>query len=443
MKVIKLIAALLAIMPLTGCVGNEPNNAVYIVAMGFDKAKDGSDNYEMTIQFAKPTEISGGASESGGKGGSDIIENIVVNAPSIYAGINTANHIVSKKFSLFHSKLFVFSSEVAQEGIADLLETMSRSEEIRADVYMAVSRGRANEYLTEVKPVVELNPAKYYQLTYDENDADGFPRCTLLEFAFLENVDYADIAVPVAGVMDGGSVEENGEKLQDEESSDSGGNNKKSDDSNSQNENSEEKNVPLNESGFEFKIKNYIAGQVAVQEENRSETMGMGIFRNEKLVAILGEKESVLYNILRGNYRSSYVTFREKQDSDKPVTLKIAQRKRPMIKIDKDNKKVRIRLYLEADFYSVSADYNIEKHIAEFEGETKKEINSACEEFIKSVRDNYDSDIVGIGLEAKKLFWTNKEFEEYNWRKKFSEYDISVDTDFKIRRTGLTMREKE
>ena len=29
----------------------------------------------------------------------------------------------------------------------------------------------------------------------------------------------------------------------------------------------------------------------------------MGIFRNEKLVAILGEKESVLYNILRGNYR--------------------------------------------------------------------------------------------------------------------------------------------
>ena len=114
-----------------------------------------------------------------------------------------------------------------------------------------------------------------------------------------------------------------------------------------------------------------------------------------------------------------------------------------MIKIDKDNKKVRIRLYLEADFYSVSADYNIEKRIAEFEDETKKEINSACEEFIKSVRDNYDSDIVGIGLEAKKLFWTNKEFEEYNWRKKFSEYDISVDTDFKIRRTGLTMREKE
>ena len=85
----------------------------------------------------------------------------------------------------------------------------------------------------------------------------------------------------------------------------------------------------------------------------------------------------------------------------------------------------------------------IKKRIAEFEDETKKEINSACEEFIKSVRDNYDSDIVGIGLEAKKLFWTNKEFEEYNWRKKFSEYDISVDTDFKIRRTGLTMREKE
>ena len=93
-------------------------------------------------------------------------------------------------------------------------------------------------------------------------------------FTFLENVDYADIAVPVAGVMDGGSLEENGETSQDEESSDSGGTAKKSDDSNSQNENSEEKNVPLNESGFEFKIKNYIAGQVAVQEENRAGNHG-------------------------------------------------------------------------------------------------------------------------------------------------------------------------
>ena len=121
MKVIKLIAALLAIMPLAGCVGNEPNDAVYIVAMGFDKAKDGSDNYEMTIQFAKPTGNKRRCVGKRRKRGSDIIENIVVNAPSIYAGINTANHIVSKKFSLFHSKLFCIferSSAGGNSGLA-------------------------------------------------------------------------------------------------------------------------------------------------------------------------------------------------------------------------------------------------------------------------------------------------------------------------------------
>ena len=100
-----------------GCAdSNEPNNIAYVTAVGIDRSKNNKENYDITFQIAKPTQISGGASEEGGKGG-EIIQNITVEAPTIYAGIETANFIISKMISLSHVKLFVFSEEIAREGI--------------------------------------------------------------------------------------------------------------------------------------------------------------------------------------------------------------------------------------------------------------------------------------------------------------------------------------
>lgn len=434
MKFLKLLLALLFIFPLAGCFGNEPNDIAYIVALGFDKSEDNL-NYKITMQFAKPTQISGGASEEGGKGGPNIVENIVVEAPNIYAGLDTANHIVSKKFSLYHTKLFVFSQEVAKEGVDDLLETMSRSEEIRPDVYIAVSVGSANEYLTEVKPVIELNPAKYYQLTYDKNDSAGFPRCTLQDFYFIENTNYCDAAVPLAGIIKSeDSEEENGQSSQSEQKSEEGG---------ELTENANNKNAPVNDKGFEYKIKNYTAGEVSIQEENKSETMGMAIFSDKKMVGTMGGIDSVIYNILKGEYRGSYVTFYDDKASNMPVTVKIIQQKKPLVTINIDEKTINIKTYLESDFYSLTSDNVIEKDISHFEEMAKKEIEDACTEFIRYTRDTYNADILALGLKAKKYFLTDESFKEYNWREKFKEYEISVETDFKVKRTGLTIREEQ
>ena len=99
---------------LTGCTGKEPNEIAYVVALGIDSTDD--DNYKITIQYANTTQISGGASESGGKAGSEIVDNVTIEAPNIYAGVGLANNIVSKSFSMSHAKLIVFSKEVAEKG---------------------------------------------------------------------------------------------------------------------------------------------------------------------------------------------------------------------------------------------------------------------------------------------------------------------------------------
>ena len=186
---------------LTGCTGKEPNEIAYVVALGIDSTDD--DNYKITIQYANTTQISGGASESGGKAGSEIVDNVTIEAPNIYAGVGLANNIVSKSFSMSHAKLIVFSKEIAEKGVKDMIETLVRSEEIRPDVFIAVANTTANDYLTSVNPEMEVNPAQYYQLIYQKNQLVGIPDGQLREFFTGLYTDNYDSIFPVAGVIEG------------------------------------------------------------------------------------------------------------------------------------------------------------------------------------------------------------------------------------------------
>ena len=50
-----------------------------------------------------------------------------------------------------HAKLIVFSKEMAEKGVKDMIETLVRSEEIRPDVFIAVANTTANDYLNKIR----------------------------------------------------------------------------------------------------------------------------------------------------------------------------------------------------------------------------------------------------------------------------------------------------
>lgn len=449
---------------LSGCQdGNEPNNIAYITAMGFDKAEN--ENYNITIQFAKPTQISGGTSEQGGKGGSEIIENIMVEAPTIYAAINISNHIVSKKFSLSHIKLFVFSEEIAKEGLKDFTQTLARSEEVRPNVYMAVSQTSANEYLKSNTPVIEVNPAKYYQLVFEENQYNAVPLSALENFYFYQTSPEKDNVLPIAGVFKtekelqgesssqsqgsssgsssgqsgGGSSGESGGSSDSASGSPSG---KEGSGEDKEQQNALQKKAPINEEGFEYKLKNYLAGEVAIEEENKSEVIGSAIFREDCMVATMRSIETELYNILDGDYRNNYTTFHGATEDSTPVTVKIEQNQDPTIKVDlmEDHAKVKIDVKLEADFRSLPSEYLAEQDIKNFEQKTGKDIETAMLKFLNKTATEYQSDILGIGSIVKRKFLTYQKFEAYNWPEKYKNTEFEIHVKFKIRQTGLTIR---
>lgn len=455
---LKYIFPIILLPLLSGCFGTEPNDTAYVCAIGIDKGSQ--DNLDITIQFAKPTQISGGSSEEGGKGGESIVENILIEAPDIYSAVNIANHLISKKFSLSHMELIVFSEEIAKEGIEDVMEIVSRSNEMRPDVITAVSQSSANSYLENLKPIIDVNPAKYYQLIFENNDSGGIPKMNgITAMEYLMN-DERDIVMPLIGVAKSNNNEgqDNQQSDQSEGQEESNkqqeGQNKadkatqndaKNGDLKSQNEEKEKENpiigdVPINNNGFQYKNREYKAGQVKIINEDKSEALGMAVFNKNKYIVSLSGNEADLYNILIGDYKNNYTSFYSPVTPNKPITIILNQRREPTYKIDIENKKIKIGLYMEGDFYSLPFNYNKENEVVEFEKSCAAEISKRCSEFIKNMRDDYNADVIGLGEKAKKYFAENKSYQEYNWREKFKEYDIEVETKFKIRHSGIMYR---
>ena len=359
-----------------------------------------------------------------------------------------ANNIVSKSFSMSHAKLIVFSKEIAEKGVKDMIETLVRSEEIRPDVFIAVANTTANDYLTSVNPEMEVNPAQYYQLIYQKNQLVGIPDGQLREFFTGLYTDNYDSILPVAGVIEGsGGNSQNDDKGQSKDGQNEGSEGSsesldsfESKSSNEKDENEKEKDAEKNTSKYEYDIKNYVGGETAIEKKNKAEAIGAAVFEKDKMVGELGEVETEICKMLKGDYTYSYLTYYN-NDTDIPITVKTTQQKKPKYKIDTDKKTVDIELYIESDLYSLPADYNVENKIEDFERDVANYTSSACTEFINNFTKKYNSDILKLNEKIKYKFLTNN---QYNWFKKnvgWSEYKFSVCTNFKVRRTGLIVRE--
>ena len=407
---------------LSACVGEEPNDIAYVTALGIDKAEN---NFEYTIQFANPTKISGGASEEGGTGG-NIVENIVVEAPSVYAGISNADAIVSKDLSLSHAKIIVVSEEVAREGLYKIADVISRNNEIRPDVFIAVAEN-AGDYLEGVKPVIELNPVKYYQLTYQNKNGGAVPQNPAADF-YMDCVSGdRDCVLPLAGIA-GAEEDSSGT---DAGSGKSEGNEKPS--KNTKNENAEVK-----ENGFQKGKKNYFAGEAGAEIKNKSETLGLAVFKGDKYVGKLGSIDAQLYNILVNNMKGSKITFAATEDTQMPISVSLEEKRKPHFKIDKEQKRVKIFLKLESELLSAPTAQRGANEEKDYDRIMAQMVSEAAVDFLNRVYKEMNVDIIGIKGKTKRQFLTNEDYRAFKDHFEPKEWTFDVKTDLRLKRVGMT-----
>lgn len=477
-KFMFLIAAVIFTVPiLTGCYDyKEPNDTAYIVAIGIDES-DTEDIYNYTLQFARPSQISGGSSEEGGSG-KDIIGFVNVDAPSIYIALNLANHVVSKTFTLSHTKIIVISDTLAKKGIKDCIECSGRSSDIRPSVFMCISNGDAQTYLETIKPTIEINPVKYYRLIFENPNSSYIPKMNIWHLYFNLKSDTKQNIVPLVGVSKTSSGDQSKEQSssQNDEQSPKSSNNqddameesqsgnqenseqqseKQGENQNNQSqkqgenqngqgesEKTENKNVPINKEGFDYNMKQYVAGDLDIKKQNDSEVIGSAVFKQDKMIGELSNIENEIYNILSGDYNTGYSVIYSEKSPKSPATVRLEQKRKPIIKIDtsSNNPHIKIDVSLEGTFASVSSEYPVEKEIEAFEKEAKEYISQAFLKFLNKTKNEFKSDLLGFGKHAKKSFLTYDDFEKYNWNEKYLNADFDLSLNFKVRRTGLIIR---
>jgi spore germination protein KC len=405
MRFIKVAFIVLLLVSFASCKdAQEPETLGYVVAIGIDVPNENEEGYNITIQFANPDKISGGSSESGGKGGSESIENITVLAPGIYPAVNIANHIISKKFVLSHTKVIVFSDEIAKKGIKDFLEAINRNSDIRPNIYFAVSKGTAKEFLEAVDPKTEVNPVRYYTMIF-ENDYSGFiPQNMSQDFYLFYESDEKSTVMPLCAVV------------------------------------KPEQKKEFSELGYQYQVDDYVAGEIPTSN-SQIQVAGTAIFNGDIKIAEIGDIKTEIFNIITGEYQSSFVSYYFSKTPETPVTVMQLQKKKPKISVDTKTKvpEIDVTIYLEGDLSSGKADKAVESELEGFSAEAAAEVKRQTEAFFEETKE-IGTDVIGFGSYAKRNFKTIKEFDEYNWKEAYKRAKINVKVEFSIRRTGLVVR---
>ena len=413
----RLILALLALilaMLLTGCFDQrEVDELAYPMAMGLDIGE--ANKLRLTLQLAAPLSISaggnGGEGNSGG-GGGEPSSIITVDTPSIYSGLNLINNIISKEITMSHAQLVVISRRLAEEGVSKYLHAIQRGREFRPDIFIMVSNNPPDEYFKNVKPTLESSPEKYYELMLGKNFTSFYPSTRLHEFYYKND---SKTAQPVA-ILTGLSKYKSIDQLK------------------------EERNIGKN--GEIIVEGDYQAGNIPIVADQKNEVMGAAVFKDGKMVGVLNGKESECQQMITGDYKYSYVTIPDPYDKDLIVVLNILQRKKPVIKADLVNgrAKVYIGIDLEGDFTSIQSDRNYEREPEIIEQAIEEIQEKEVLALLEKTRDEFDSDICGIGEFLIRKFPTWESWEQFNWFDQYKNTEFEVDVNMKIRRTGQMIK---
>lgn len=417
----KTIAAILIIIVIcvsfTGCFDSrEIDDLAYVIALGLDKGV--SNTLKLTIQYAVPKSTVSGGDSGDGRGGGKNLDIMTLEAPSLYSALNLANNSLSREINLSHAVVIVFSEELAREGgVGKYIRGMVKGLQFRPNMYIAISRGSAEDYLKEIKPVLEVDPSKYYELNYRSYRYTGFFADSSFHrfYTHLESNSIQPVAI-LAGV----GIYTSSKEFSNTRST------------------YKEKGKPRPFEG------DYKAGDIPKVADVKSEVMGLAVFDGYKMVGELDGEEASDYLMVTGEYRTANTTITDPEQNDKVVILSTKQSRKPVMKVDIIDGKpvISIKISLEGDITAIQSGINYES--AELAPMLEKKAQDHFEKditrFLNKTAQEFHSDICGFGRIVKGRFLTRKEWDDFKWLQKYKNSTFNVSVDYRIRRPGITLR---
>lgn len=397
----------------------ELEDQAFVQTIGIDQAKD--QQLAVTFRIAIPSKTGlgqsgGGGARSEGSAAQKASLLTTVIAPSVPAAMILASAYVNRELNLMHTKAFVFGESFAKQGVGSVLNLLSRFREMRRNIFVCVAKGEAQKLISDNAPDLEKSYTKYWEgVRLMQSKMALHPGTLFHDFmGSLESAGKSGTMIYLA---------------KNEKSKDQDPNNL---------------DIPPSFEKGDLAIK---AGEVPRLSGNPVEYLGTAVFKDDKFVDTLNYSETQAFLILNGTYRMSIINIQDPTNKKNILSLEVKQGSPPKISVDitGDTVKIRERLSLEGDLMAVpgfqdySTNFANQRLLAEFFNEHLKEISLAM---LKKLQKN-ETDIIGYGEYAQRCFLTRRQWNDFDWSKKFKDAEFELDFEFQLRRTGLQEKHPE
>ena len=335
----KLLLLIPLLLLLSGCYNyRELNDLTIVSAISINKIDD---KYDVTAQVVNPKKEQDTSSSnepdfitynSEGKSIQEAFRLIVKESP--------------KKMYGAQMQILIIDENIAKENLKDILDFLARDPEIRKEFYILI--GKNKDILEILTPLDNISSQNIMDSLKANNKYMGYSN--LITFNDLisnfqnDNIEIALPSIEIIGNENKGDEEENLESTKSEAS------------------------VVLS---------------------------NIGVFKDNKLVGYLTEKESLAYNFVMNNITNALITTN--YPNDKYIVNEIIESSTKTEAKPKDNK-INIKIKGKAAISEVNYDIDLtkEKNVKKLEKDLNKKIEKFIKKSIKDINNKYNSDIYGF-----------------------------------------------
>lgn len=364
----------------------ELNDLAIAVAAGVDKV---GDKYRLSVQTVVPGPVT---SKSGGSGEAPATL-YTAEGDTFFEATRRMSQVSPRKIYFSHLRMFLIDEAMAREGMAKVLDLLSRDHEFRTDFYLAITRGTSAEETLKIMTPLEPIPANKLYNTLQNSEKSWSPSSAMTLDMFINQVTSAGKHPVLAGLRITGDPKIGVEK----------------------------KNVEN------------------IYSPAQLQYTGLAVFKFDKLIGWLNEKDSRVYRMITGDLKSA-VNYVPCRDGGKVVLETIRMESKLKGRLVDSRPELDIKVDLEGNVGSVECkglDLHDPATIDLLEVEMEDKLTKTLHNVIDKVQTEHKVDIFGFGEAIRRSYpkaWRNMGSD---WDERyFTSLKTHVIVNYKIRGTG-------
>lgn len=388
----------------------EIEDTAYVVSIGVDEA---GDEFLWTFRLVEAEQLPVGNLTSLPAAPGRLASGVVTARGS---GLEQAVQLIqagsSRIISLEHLRYVVIGAPVARRGLEPVIRQLVRHNEIRLGAGLAVATDRAVDMFVNNRPVGEINPAKFMEgLLLVQRRLHLSPPIRVQHFLSRVLAPGTDPITALIAVNPT-AAEEPGSSL-----------------------------PPMGGAS-------YRAGDFPRAGGNPLELAGAAVFKGYRLAGTLTVDETAGLLALRGEMGKVYASVPDPVKAGSLISLRIHQENKPQYRIGWSGGRpaVAVKLQFEGEILAIPSgvDYTtpgqrlrLQRQLAQHQEET------VFRPLVRKIYQDWGADPVGFGQIFRTRFPTFDAWLDYRWSERVQDLQVTVETEFFIRRFGLWLDDRE